>query len=54
MQPGPVVSQVIPAGKSPSHELKPEISSRTDELSRTTKNESAPSTAALSFLWKPL
>ena len=39
MQPGPVVSQVIPAGKSPSHELKPEISSRTDELSSSQNNK---------------
>lgn len=34
---GPIVSQVIQAGESPSHELKPEISSRTDELTAAVK-----------------
>ena len=34
---GPVVSQVTQAGESPSHELKPEISSRTDELTSVVK-----------------
>ena len=34
---GPVVSQVTQAGESPSHELKPEISSRTDGLTSVVK-----------------
>ena len=34
---GPVASQSMQAGESPSHELKPEISSRTDELTAVVK-----------------